>query len=342
MAAYSTYDYRSETVTDSVDGKTATCKWQVRNATSTSEALNAIPEPSTRQIAKINESHPEDSFLKCRSVSATRSAAFMFDVTAQYGIPPDGGDWNIGTPTETKNKPPLISWNTGVISLPTDTDASGYPYVNSAGTALLNPAPIRYLKVKTLTIVRWEDSYDWDQYSKFEDTMNFDEFTIGGQRVYKGEAHCTTIQPSDSYGPTAKTIPISYTFEILRLYRVLTANTTPLRVTEPWRIMQEYKDQGSEAWATIDGTKKQGVLCYATTGGKVETDKPLSGRGLPLDPNLVVKANLSDSGSTPTEPPQTYWPPSYLSGAEGKPRTIRFQPFVYANFGSLGILDLVK
>lgn len=339
MAATSTYDYRRETFTDSVDGASATEVWQVKDASTPAEALSATPEPNTRPIAKINESHPTRSNLKVRSVAATRTGFKTSDVTATYGVPPGGGDWVIIKSDDPVQQKPLITWGNGTIPVPTDTDAFGYPYVNSAGCAF-NPLPVQYLKVKYLSIVVQKPGYTMAEYEKYEDSVNEDEVIIGGDKMLPGEVRCTTIQPVEGYTQGATSINVGFNFEILRVRQVLTAGTTPLRIQYPWNIFGRFKDQGSEGWATIDGAKKQGVFCYASTGSRVETDKPLNGSGRPIDPSIKVKANIADTGVSPEDSPGGYWPKGYLAGGDSL-KIITFRQHRTQKFTDLKVLELV-
>lgn len=311
------YDYRKESLVPSADGMTGTRGWAVDACDSIIEALTAPPAAGDPPIAQINESFPGYGAVRCRSTPCNRVAPKSYEIIANYGIPPTGEGWQGGAdnvdPLERK---PSVTWRTGRIAVPTEIDTYGYPLVNSAGDSR-DPAETRYLKVKYLTIIRWEKGYDYERYGKYEDAVNEKDIVIrgspgDGKVVFRaGEVHCDTIEPAEVYSPDQIILPIAFNFEIIQEWRVNPQSGELTRMRNPWRVLSAFKDKGLTGWASVSGTLKKGDLYYADDSEKVSTEIALDGTGRPIDPNIRVSLD----GLTFYTPQShaLYWPDHYIT-----------------------------
>jgi hypothetical protein len=287
--------------------------WFVADAANEDVAFAAAPVTGSAPIAALNSSHPRNIKLIATSRSCSpEGGPLSWKVTVSYAIPTlTGGGGGSGDP-DPLQRPIRISWGESEMTAPIDRDINNKPIVNSAGDPF-DPPESRTIKVKRLTIRRFEPFFDLAKAETYEDTINSNEFVAGSGPAavtfYPYTVLCASIIATGEYEPTSQFVEMAYSFDIIRgLYN----NKIRLR---PYSVYKT--DQGTRGWYSDSGIKL-GELFYAD-GTKVTQDVPLN-NGVPIDTTIKVTEQLK----APVAPPNAYFSGKYEQFSTATMKVMRF------------------
>jgi hypothetical protein len=288
MAITSSENYTGRTLTRAASGDwKASRNWTITGANTETQCLSATPIDNA-PLAQLQNTHPQNVALKVDNHTFSQTGPFTWNVVANYLIP--SSEILSGADKELLNRKTTILWRKGSYSVAVDRDINGNPLSDAAGSAF-DPPEQRTFKIRLLKITRWEPYFDIEKSAKFEDTLNANLFKVGPIEIQPGECLCTGIEPAAEYPVDAIAIPISYDFEIRRLY-------IGAKTVAPYRIYK--KNQGRRGWYN-DGALKSGEF-VSSGGDQVSVDVPLDAQGKPLDTTIKVSTGPGTT-ATPVAAP---------------------------------------
>jgi hypothetical protein len=304
MPANATEKWSERSLVRSIDGWQASRTWQVVGAVDESQAMDAQPLNGNDPIARLNESHPQNGALKVRSVSVRRAGHGVYEVGATYGTPPIGSDtWT--TQDKVLTQAPRATIRPGLMALPTDRDLRGRPIVNAAGDAL-NPPQMRNVRVKYLTVTRYEPYWDYLRLAEFEQAWNTVDLRSGNVIFPAGDVLCESIHPAEEIELTERTgstanLKMQYNFVIFTDFTV-DASGNRRRIPFPWATYLQ--NLGHRGWySDPDSGKSQlGDLYYKANGRQITDDVPLDRQGRPINESYKVSPD-GDTFYTPVANP---------------------------------------
>jgi hypothetical protein len=290
MPANATEKWSERSLVRSIDGWQASRTWQVVGAASEREAMDAQPLSGNDPIAQINESHPQNGALRVRSQGVRRAGPSLYEVSATYGTPPAGSDtWT--TQDKVLTQAPRAIFRPGLIALPTDRDLRGRPIVNAAGDAL-TPPQMRNVRVKYLTVTRYEPYWDYLRLAEFEQAWNTKDMRSGNVIFPAGDVLCESIHPADEIEfkenkSDIANVKMQYNFVIFTDFRV-DASGNRRRIPFPWATVLQ--NVGRRGWYLDPDTGKSqiGELYYKAGGRQINDDVPLDRQGRPINESYKV------------------------------------------------------
>jgi hypothetical protein len=207
--------------------------------------------------------HPENQELICDNWDAQPIGPRLFRVVYTYSVAGGGNEDN------QLKQPPEITWDNGIVSVPSDKDIDGNPIVNSALDAFDPPPNLDIIEMH-LEYVRYEPApFNIAKALRFLGAVNDDEITIAGMRFAEGTVLCTRLAPVGPYTPVENILRVGY-------FLSMRAKGFDLRIL----------DQGFHGWAVDSDELHWPSEVYGRSGSapgpQVSTPILLNGKGIPL------------------------------------------------------------
>lgn len=194
------------------DNQGASATWQVTGVASSIAAQTAVDATTSETPDQLNSVYQDRdgvsySYLLCDSVSVSTSGFEVFEVTATYSRPSDGGSHN-PEPDNPLDRPVEYSWEIGTALQTIETDINGNAIVNAAGDPPEQPVQIEVTSV-FLNCMRNEASFNAATAISFTNRVNADSF-FGAS---SGQAKCVGIRSDKMTTPDSVYWPVHYRFE---------------------------------------------------------------------------------------------------------------------------------
>lgn len=218
MAAEATEKWSGRSLDKTIDNWTATRVFQVKGASTITAAL-ASSVNTGGVLPVLNSAHPDNSRLKCKSISPTSQGPTFWEIRYTYEIPEDG-DEHVGKGAAYEEnadpllQPPVISWSDVSATEEIESDRDGNAILVSSRRPPAQQVNKR-VTWKELSITRPEPFFDIVKSNTYTDTVNSVAFPLkGGGTVNAGEMYCVSILPATDYSPDALFILMRYRFWI--------------------------------------------------------------------------------------------------------------------------------
>lgn len=222
MAAEASEDWSLNSLEKTKDNWRATRGFTVIGASSVTAALaaNLVSSQGGGSQPTLNDSHPENSRLKCDGVYPSQpDGPLTWTIRYTYSIPEDGDD-HVGTGvgvdanSDPLLQPPVIEWGDVNSTEEIEADRDGNAILMSSRRPPAQQVTKR-VTWKEVSITRAEPYFNIATSNTYTDTVNDRAFVLkGGGTVGAGEMYCASILPSTSYSPTALYVYMRYRFWI--------------------------------------------------------------------------------------------------------------------------------
>jgi hypothetical protein len=270
--------------------ESASISWDVYPTLNEADAIAAV---LSEWAMGTGAGHPIEATLVAGQPSVERPGFNLHRVT--YPFAPLRGGGNGPDKLELEME---VEWEDGWTSEPIDRDIHGNPIVNAAGdvpdTQLTEDFPSDYL-----TIYRWESTYDIQKNFYYRNTLNGEQFTLGGKYiVFPGQCRCLSIKPAGPYPISAEVIRIAYRFEFNGGLKLDGGDGL-------WDgFKKRFLNQGRQGWwkDTSDSDKPKKGRILTSKGEPVTSNERLNLYGIPYDQTLKVESTKG-TGNTPISVP---------------------------------------
>ncbi len=165
------WNWKGGSATDDTQSRSAT---RIGTAKTDDTSDSPVTVKQSELVPKIGQAHPDDQWLRVKSVTPTQKAPYLYDLRVEYHAPHSSGDLDnpSGNPLD---EPPKIKMSFVTSQEPIDEDISGNPIQNKVEEAF-DPPITRDFSDLRITIERNEAFVNVPRILAYTDSVNSDKF----------------------------------------------------------------------------------------------------------------------------------------------------------------------